>query len=195
MSFKDSFDSGASTESKFLDFKPKEGSNSIRVMDDPTVIVKRFENKKFVGVCFEGAPYCANLDEGQRLDKKWKAWVLDRADGLLKTYDMPYTVAKEIRAYMDNPEYNFKTFPMPFDITISVTNAGTFDAEYSVLPSRKDTPLTEDEIAAYKKKVPASELVQKAKENAKKKYDDENAVQLEEPQTEKDTPNPDDIPF
>lgn len=201
MAFKDEFDAGAGA-GKDDYFKVKEGANQIRVLDEPAVIVSRFEHKKFVGVCFEGAPYCTDLAEGEKLSRKWKAWIIDRADGKVKPYDMPYMVAKEIRGYLDNPEYSFKNFPMPFDITISVTKAGTFDAEYSVLPSRKDSEITPEEMAEYKTKTPAVELVDKAKNNAKKEWEDKHAIQLDEPTTAKTTGDypaekisPKDIPF
>lgn len=203
MGFKDYFDAGAGSE-RNPEFKPKEGTNTVRVLDDPTVIVTRFEGKKFVGVCFEGAPYCADIPEGSRLNKKWQTWVIDRADGQIKLYYMPYTVAKEIRGYLDNPEYTFNSFPMPYDITITVKNAGTFDAEYSVLPARKETPLTVEELEMFKDKTSCAVLVNKAKEKAKKEWEDSNAIQLdEEPKDRKpdyptDYPteiNPYDIPF
>ncbi len=195
MSFKEDFDAGAAG-GREPEFKPKEGSNIVRVLDEPAVIVTRFRGNKFVGVCFEGAPYCADLEEGSRLNKKWQTWVLDRADGQIKMYFMPYTVAKEIRAYMENPDYTFSGFPMPYDITITVKNAGTFEAEYSVLPARKETPLTGDETAAFKEKTPAAELVQKSKERAKKEWEDSNAIQLDETKKpEYPEVSPDDIPF
>lgn len=196
MGFKDEFDSGASGVKEDY-FKVKEGANVIRVLDEPKIIVSRFSKGKFVGVCFEGAPYCADLDEDERLHKRWKTWVIDRADGKIKLYDMPYTVAQEIRALLDNKEYTFETFPMPFDLTITVTNAGTFDAKYSVLPSRKDTPLSQEEQEAFAKKTPAAEIVERAKANAKKEWEDKNAIQLNElePTKAPESINPDDIPF
>lgn len=195
MGFKEDFDTG-STSGKDDYFKVKEGANVVRILDEPAIIVSRFENGKFMGVCFEGAPYCTGLAEGERLHKKWKTWVIDRADGKVKLYDMPFTVAKEIRALLDNKDYTFDGFPMPFDLTISVKNAGKFEAEYSVLPARKDSALTEDEIKAFKSKTPVLDIINKAKANAKKEWEDKNTVQLDEPvEVAKDEPNPDDIPF
>lgn len=195
-SFADEVASNSST-GKDEYFKVKNGDNRIRVVDRPSIIVSRFDGKKFVGVCFEGAPYCADLPEGSRLNKKWKAWVIDRADGVMKLYDMPWKVADQLLTLSKNPEYAFNTDPwsMPYDVTINVTGAGTLEAEYAVIAARKETPLTEAEVAEYRKKRSAADIVALVKEKARKEHEDKNSIQLDEPARSEDTISPDDIPF
>jgi hypothetical protein len=47
-----------------------------------------------------------------------------------------------------NPEYAFEEVPMPYNITLQATNAGTKDVDYSVMLSPQRTALTDAEIAA-----------------------------------------------
>lgn len=78
---------------------------------------------------------------------KWLCYVLDRRDGKVRTHFMPHTVYKSIEALQENPDYTFDGVPMPYDITVHAKNAGTKEAEYTVLPARKETPLSRDEEA------------------------------------------------
>jgi hypothetical protein len=49
---------------------------------------------------------------------------------------------------------------MPYDITINAQGAGTKEVEYSVMPAKKETPLTAEERNQYETKKPLKELQQ-----------------------------------
>ncbi len=118
-------------------FKAKEGDNRLRLMS-------------------ECLPY-QNEYQGQK-SFKWLCYVLDRKDGGIKVYFMPHTVYKSIEALQANPDYAFQEVPMPYDITVRALKAGTKDVEYSVIPARKETPLTDDEEQAFHKVKHISEV-------------------------------------
>lgn len=89
---------------------------------------------------------------------KWLCYVIDRRDGKVKPFFMPHVIYKTIEALQGNDDYGFESVPMPYDITIAAIGAGTKEVKYTVLPARKETPLSDAErndIAAQK---PIAEL-------------------------------------
>jgi hypothetical protein len=44
-----------------------------------------------------------------------------------------------------DPDYVFEEVPMPYNINIQTENAGKKEAKYTVIPSPKRIPLTEEE--------------------------------------------------
>lgn len=84
--------------------------------------------------------------KGQR-NFKWLVRVIDRKDGKVKTFFMPHVIYKVLVAFQQNPEYSFDEIPMPYDISVNAENAGTKEAKYSVIASRKNTPITDEEFA------------------------------------------------
>lgn len=106
-------------------FKFKEGDNRMRLLS----------------VCL---PHVSMFD-GKR-NFKWLCYILDRADGEAKAFFMPHKIYKAIEALQLNPDYQFNEVPMPYDITVNAKKAGTKDVEYTLIPARRETPLTEDEL-------------------------------------------------
>jgi hypothetical protein len=161
-SFKDEM--AEANEPKTAYFKIKEGENRIRILAEPQLVISRFK----YGICYEGAPYCeeANLPEGEKLQRKWKTWVIDRADGVMKLYDMPYSISKFVGTFMNTEDYGFDKFPAPYDITITAKGAGTKEVEYTVTPARKNTELTEAEEKALADKDPIQMIIEGMKKRA-----------------------------
>lgn len=79
---------------------------------------------------------------------KWLCLVIDRVDGKVKPYFMPHTIYKQIEALQLSDEYAFSDVPMPYDLTVNAIKAGTIDVEYTLMPARKETLLTDDERQA-----------------------------------------------
>lgn len=96
-----------------------------------------------------------------KLNLKFVAWILDRKDSKIKLYFMPRSILKAIKALQDDPEYKFDEVPMPYDLTINATNAGTMDVDYQVTAARSNTALTEDEIKAFADKPTINEVLEK----------------------------------
>lgn len=157
-------------------YKFKEGDNRLRLMS----------------VCL---PHEGSY-KGKR-NFKWLCYVLDRRDGKIKVHFMPHKVYKAIEALQENPDYTFTEVPMPYDITIAAKGAGTKEVEYSVIPARKETPLTDDEEEALEAVKPIEDVQAALYEKASKaSSDDDHADQRshhDDPPMEPITD--DDIPF
>lgn len=91
---------------------------------------------------------------------KWLCYVLDRKDGKIKPFFMPHTVYKQIEALQMNPDYEFSEVPMPYDLTIHAKGAGTVDVVYTLMPARKNTPVTVEEQQQLADAKPLAELQQ-----------------------------------
>lgn len=119
-------------------YKFKEGDNRIRLMSEcvPHTSVFKDGNKSF----------------------KWLCYVIDRRDGAVKPFFMPHTIYKNIEALQANPDYAFEDVPMPYDITVHAKGAGTKEVEYTLLPARKESPLTADEREALAKQKPIRDV-------------------------------------
>jgi hypothetical protein len=123
---------------------------------------------------------------------KWLCYVLDRRDGGVKTFFMAHKIYKQIESLQLNPEYAFADVPMPYDLTISVKNAGKKEAEYTLIPARKETPLSEDEIDAFAAAKPIADVQKAIKEKNAKAESDKPPVENEPPVSELDEEH---VPF
>jgi hypothetical protein len=120
-------------------FKFKEGDNRLRLMSECLPHTSMFDGKK---------------------NFKWLCYVLDRVDGEIKPFFMPHKIYKAIEALQLNPDYAFDEVPMPYDLTVNAKKAGTKDVEYALIPARRESPLTEDEIEKLDHAKPLRELKQ-----------------------------------
>lgn len=117
--------------------KIKEGPNRIRIMTDFIPHPSEFKGKRTF---------------------KWLGYVIDRGDGQVKPYFMPHTIHKILEDLQSSEDYSFEEPPMPYDITITAKGAGTIDVEYSVMPAKKESPLTAEERNALDSKMPLEEI-------------------------------------
>lgn len=120
-------------------FKLKEGDNRIRLMSECLPHTSEFDGKK---------------------NFKWLCYVLDRRDGDVKAFFMAHKIYKAIEALQLNPDYQFAEVPMPYDITVHAKKAGTKDVEYTMIPARKETELTDEEREKLEAAKPLDELRQ-----------------------------------
>jgi len=109
--------------------KLKEGNNVVRLVTEFLLYESSFQGKptrKFVG------------------------FVIDRADGAIKPAFLAKTIIDAIADLQLSgaDEYGFEGVPMPYDINIKATNAGTKEVIYSVIPAKAAKPLTEEELKA-----------------------------------------------
>lgn len=155
-------------------YKYKEGENRFRLM---SVCIPH--NGEFQG----------------RKNFKWLCYVLDRRDGKVKVHFMPHTVYKTIEALQENPDYTFQTVPMPYDITVMAKGAGTKEVEYSLIPARKETPLTDDEEADLEKQKPLEDVQKAIFEKAQKKNGTESPASSHHDDDEPPPISDEDIPW
>lgn len=171
-------------------YKAKDGENKIRILSTPEFNQSRYN----YGTVYDGAEWAKkeNLGKNESLTNRWLTWIIDRADEKMKLYNMPYSISKELVSLKTNAEYAFDDFPMPYDITIKVKGAGTKEVEYSVLPARKETPVTEEENARLAEQSLPSDIIASMKEKSRQKFGDASSAE-EAPPTE--DINPEEIPF
>lgn len=159
-------------------FKPAEGKNRIRL----------------ISACL---PH-ESIYQGRKTFK-WLCQVIDRKDGVLKPYFMPNTIYKMIADLQLDPDYGFKEVPMPYDVTINATGAGSKEVKYSVFPARENTPITTEEQNAITQAPTIEQLQQKVRESEGKKepLDDQSQVEVPDdiPTIQQDDVNVEDIPF
>lgn len=118
-------------------FKLKEGDNRIRLLT----------------MCL---PH-PNTYKGEKRFQ-WLCYILDRKDGRVKPYFMQHTIYKQIAALQISEDYQFASVPMPYDITIHAVGAGTKEVKYTMIPARRETPLTAEELALLKAAKPLADL-------------------------------------
>ena len=145
-----------------------EGDNKIRIISTMEVLAKHFDpasKKSFV--CFgknAGCPWCKQENKPQI---KFMMYVIDRKDEIIKIASFGYKIISAIEGYKNNKEYAFDVLP-EYDITITKTKTGSEakDVEYSVIPARSNTSLTEEEEKEIEKvmKNPIAGIVEKMKE-------------------------------
>ena len=74
--------------------------------------------------------------------------VIDRTDGSIKLYDLKRTIYTQLLEFAQNPEYGNPADPkIGYDVTIKKEKTGALpqNVKYSVMPSRKTSPLTDEE--------------------------------------------------
>ncbi len=136
----------------------------------------------------------------QSVSVKGLCWVLQ--DGLIKQAKLPYSVVKDIRAYQQNPEWEF-ALPFPHTFTLTAKNAKTKEVEYSLNASPKKIEIPAVILSELTKKPKPEDVVAKIKEgktsSASSSASATPAKKTGVLQTPVEYPteqiNPDDIPF
>jgi hypothetical protein len=99
---------------------------------------------------------------------KWLCYVLDRTDAKVKPFFMPHTIYKVIVGLQQNPDYEFSDVPLPYDLTVNAQGAGTKEVKYTVLPARKNTDVTDDEMELLDAMKPLADMQKALKDKADK---------------------------
>lgn len=157
-------------------YKLKEGDNKIRLMSE--CVPHRS--------VFNGKPQF-----------KWLCYVLDRRDGDVKAFFMAHKIYKAIEALQLNEDYSFAEVPMPYDLTVHAKKAGTKDVEYTLMPARRETPLTQEELEKLDAQKPLAELKAAIDEKQSREtaHTDAPAESVRTPERVDGDLTDDDIPF
>jgi hypothetical protein len=115
--------------------KIKDGKNRMRLVDGPLPHPGKYQ----------GRPTFRML---------WYA--IDRKDGQIKPFFMPYSVFKLLAALQTSEDFAFESIPMPYDVILTAKGAGTKEVEYSLLPTRKE--LGSEELLALVEKKPLKDV-------------------------------------
>jgi len=143
-------------ESEYFNFK--EGETKLRVLTRPVAVKQYFRDGQYVLVDekYQGP---------EKASTKGWAWCAVRPNNEIKIVKFPFSVIKQIQAFMVDDEYAFEGFPMPYDLKVTVTGEG-MERRYSVIASPKVTPVTDEEKAELEKKTPIAQIINKMKEKA-----------------------------
>lgn len=105
-----------------------------------------------------GCKYC---EAGIKMNLKHLCYVIDRDNGDIKKFQMPYTVVKALHEFADSEDYAFDEMPN-YDITIS-KKGEKLNTEYTVIPA-KESNLTEEEFEKVNALDDLGEILTKWKE-------------------------------
>ena len=173
--------------------KLKEGDNRVRLLtifEDYGSHYIRKQNKSYI--CIGKDNHCWFCEKGLVPRVRYIGYVIDRVDGQIKLLQIGWKIYSQIGKYSKDPEYKFDVIP-EYDININRVGVDK-NTEYTVIPARKNKPLTEKEMELITEKIKKSptEIVEerKVRMTAKTKGEDSAGSESEEEEV-----NVDDIPF
>lgn len=146
-------------------FKIEEGENRVRILAywEPRAS-HRLSNTQFV-VCYgaeNGCPYHGADDKQPSV--KFVTWLWNKKSDQVELAFLPWTIVDAIGDFQMSEDYMFDGFPMPYDITIKATNAGTIDVKYTVIPSPKLEEVPTQIIGEFEEKDSPKDVVAKMKD-------------------------------
>lgn len=156
----------SATDKKSDFYKMKVGDNKVRVLSEFVRVDKLYKgeypNNEYVGIIEENE----KVPAGHTVKTEGWAWAIDRESGSLKILTVGRGILKLLAQFRSNEEYAFDDFPMPYDVTIH--NTGEGPNRYSITPARKNTPVTDEELADLETKTPVAEIISKMKDKKSK---------------------------
>jgi len=162
-----------------LFFSMQEGDNRIQLLTHAARLAQ----------VWDGAKYRPAKEGDENISIKGVCWVLQ--DGKIKEAKLPYTVVKQIRALMEDPDWAFDEFPMPRMINIKVKNAKTKEADYSVVPSPKESEVPAEILEELKSKKTPEEVVEFIKSKQEQSVSSTGSV----PYPDDGRDDPDQVPW
>jgi hypothetical protein len=148
-------------------FKFSEGKNIVRVASDGAWVTEHFKK----GICYGKSRGCKNCAEGGDTPSTKKMFhIIDRKDNKFKIAKFGVTLIEQLDAMSEDENYQFDSFPMPFDINIIAKGAGTKEVTYTLMPSPHRIELTDGEKNILGKLHTPKEIV-KAMKTKKMKED------------------------
>lgn len=161
MSFKDKLnqfgkENGIGQPSEY--FKFSEGANKLRILSEPVPYFEKFK----VGICYTNCGYSGS--------PKTLCYIYDYKDNKIKLMRLPYTLAEQLGELQSDEDWHYDGFPMPFDITINATNAGTKEVKYQIVP-RPHSQFDVAKLDELANKTSCETIIEKMKEKQKQRVD------------------------
>jgi len=170
----------------------EDGDNKVRIVSNFIDYGSHYNQQTKKSVICVGKESCEMCQQGDKPRVQYLGWVIDRKDKKLKLLRIGHQIFKQIGDYAMNEEYAFTGIP-DYDITINKTGQG-LGTDYTVIPSRKNTELTEKEKKEIEEKMKdPQEIIDSMKAKISKGEDQGgDTEEIEEGEKEIDT---NDIPF
>jgi len=129
----------------------EEGDNKVRLISEFVDYGEHFDDElKKSFVCL-GASTCPRCQDGDKPTVRFLGWVIDRKDNQIKLLRFGWMIHKQIGQLAADEESGFDGIP-PYDMNI-IRTGEKLKTDYNVVPSRKDLPLTEEELKEIDKLV------------------------------------------
>lgn len=179
---------GAGGSNDFFRFS-KSGVFKIRLLTKPVALATHFFGKgQPSAVCYgqkDGCPFHRNEDEKPSL--KFIAYVLDRATGKISLGELPWSVVSAVADLEEDEDYAFKSYPMEYDIKITVDKDAAPADMYKTMPSPTKSEITPEEATElkdkYEKLTPES-FVEKRKDKQLAKHKEDGTWEREQKRRE-----------
>lgn len=84
---------------------------------------------------------------------KYIMYAIDRSDNRVKQVEMPYSVMRDIKVLQENPDYQFDSLPMPYDIRVTYDKSESPANMYKVTPIPKHYEVTDEETKDFQEKM------------------------------------------
>ena len=160
-------------------FALEQGENKLRLVSE---FEERFvhwdaENRRSISVATQD-----ELLNGEKPRRRFIAYAIDRKDGAVKMLEVGASVIKQLKDLAVSGDYGFDDIPA-YDITIKKTGSG-MDTEYTVIPARENSDLTEAEQEVVTELQSLQEicdrLIAKSKEHLAESSEEESEEEAEE---------------
>lgn len=159
--------SGSAPSSDWFSFE--EGDNKVRILTPMPPVAEHFKAGYCVGHgnCPECEKTVTDKDGKEKPNKpsvKYLCYVLDYKDNKVKLAKFPYVIFSAIKDMKDSEEYAFDDMPMPYDLIIKATDAGTTKVKYTVMAGRSNSDVSEETLEKLSKMTPPDEIKAKMRE-------------------------------
>lgn len=195
----------------------KSGNYRFRLLTPVMALATHFFGKGVSSsVCYGRDKGCPFHVGEERASVKYIAHVIDRTDGQVKLGELPWTVVKEISNWENDEDYRFDSYPMPYDVKVTVDKDAAPADIYKATPAPQRTEITPEESKALDeklKKITPEQFVENRKKKQLEKHQQDGTWQKEQERRQKladnldelaaqratnngdGEVNPDDIPF
>jgi hypothetical protein len=148
--------------------KLEEGPNKVRIVtefqDYGTHSIEGTDKtgkRTFRTVVCIGKENCRYCREGGKSKVQFLGWVIDRATGSFKLMKIGYKIWQQLGGLANSEQYGFESTPS-YDITIT-REGKDLNTTYTVMPDRKDTPITKLEQEQIDNLDSIEEIIEKDK--------------------------------
>ena len=123
--------------------KLKQGENRVRIVSEVEPYGKHYTKDKRTYICLGKDMGCLECANGEKPRLQYLGWAIDRVDGKIKMLEVGYQIVSQIKKLAESKEYGFEIMPN-YDLTIT-KEGEMLETEYTLIPARQDTKLTEAE--------------------------------------------------
>ncbi len=151
-------------------FKFQDGDNKVRILETPVKFFEKYDQKLGYLQLWHD---CGIQGSPKYLTRAWlyKKDKDGNETGELVLTKLSFKLMEAIVGLMTDEDYSFSDFPMPYNINVKTTGAGTTDVNYNIVPAPKHTDVPAEALEAMKDQNKLEDILEKMKDKSKKKYE------------------------